>query len=163
MADVAAVEETVKRLASHKGVVGILIVNGDGVPIRTTLDQETAQQYAGLVSQLALKARQMVRELAADGTDDLQFLRVRSKKHEIMIAPGFDRVRSSGAAAVVGAAVVAVICAACLLRPLAHSRVCRLFPALMWLLPLCRRAPAGPQLHAAGGAGAAGRMSMQGC
>lgn len=92
MTDVALVEETVKRLASHKGVVGIAIVNGDGVPIRTTLDPEVAVTYAALVSQLALKARHMVRELAEDGSDDLQFLRVRSKKHEIMIAPAFDRV-----------------------------------------------------------------------
>lgn len=96
MADISAVEETVKRLASHKGVVGIAIVNGDGVPIRTTLDAEAAVQYAALVSQLALKARHMVRELATDGTDDLQFLRVRSKKHEIMIAPGFDKVGAGG-------------------------------------------------------------------
>ena len=93
MSDVAAVEETVKRLSSHKGVVGIVIVNGDGVPIRTTLDQELAVQYAALVSQLTLKVRHMVRELAEDGADDLQFLRVRSKRHEIMIAPGFDKVR----------------------------------------------------------------------
>jgi dynein light chain roadblock-type len=92
MVDVAAVDETVKRLASHKGVVGIVIANGDGVPIRTTLDQDLAVQYAALVSQLAIKARHMVRELADDGTDDLQFLRVRTKRHEIMIAPGFDRV-----------------------------------------------------------------------
>ncbi len=92
MTDVALVEETVKRLASHKGVVGIAIVNGDGIPIRTTLDQDLAVTYAALISQLALKARHMVRELAEDGTDDLQFLRVRSKKHEIMIAPAFDRV-----------------------------------------------------------------------
>ena len=75
MSDVAAVEETVKRLSSHKGVVGIVIVNGDGVPIRTTLDQELAVQYAALVSQLTLKVRHMVRELAEDGADDLQFLR----------------------------------------------------------------------------------------
>ena len=98
MSDTAAVEETVKRLASHKGVVGIAIVNGDGVPIRTTLEPELAQQYAALVSQLALKARHMVRELSDDGTDDLQFLRVRSKRHEIMIAPGFDRVRRAAGA-----------------------------------------------------------------
>ena len=89
--DVAAVEETVKRLASHKGVEGIVIVNGDGVPIRTTLDQELTLQYAALVTQLAIKARHMVRELAQTGDDDLQFLRVRSKQREIMIAPGFDK------------------------------------------------------------------------
>lgn len=81
-----------KRLSSHKGVVGIVIANGEGVPIRTTLENELAVTYAALVSQLAIKARHMVKELADDGTDDLQFLRVRSKKHEIMIAPGFDKV-----------------------------------------------------------------------
>eukprot|EP00887_Chlorella_sp_A99_P005210 scaffold1.g5210.t1 len=89
MADVALVEETVKRLSSHKGVLGIVILNADSVPIRSTLDQELAVQYAALVSQLTIKARSMVRELATE--DDLQFLRLRSKKHEIMIAPSFDK------------------------------------------------------------------------
>ena len=32
------VEETLKRISSHKGVHGILIVNVEGVPIRSTLD-----------------------------------------------------------------------------------------------------------------------------
>lgn len=32
MAD--AVEEALKRISSHKGIVGIVIINGDGVPIR---------------------------------------------------------------------------------------------------------------------------------
>ena len=89
MADAALVEETVKRLSSHKGVLGIVILNADAVPIRSTLDQELAVQYAALVSQLTTKARSMVRELATE--DDLQFLRLRSKKHEIMIAPSFDK------------------------------------------------------------------------
>lgn len=87
--DAALVEETVKRLSSHKGVQGIVILNSDAVPIRSTLDNELAVQYAALVSQLTVKARSMVRELAAE--DDLQFLRLRSKKHEIMVAPCFDK------------------------------------------------------------------------
>ena len=82
-------EETVKRLSSHKGVLGIVILNADAVPIRSTLDNELAVQYAALVSQITIKARSMVRELAAE--DDLQFLRLRSKKHEIMVAPSFDK------------------------------------------------------------------------
>jgi Roadblock/LC7 domain len=32
MAD--AVEEALKRINSHKGILGIIIINGDGVPIR---------------------------------------------------------------------------------------------------------------------------------
>ena len=89
MADLTQVEETISRLAGHKGVVGIVIANSEGVPIRSTVDHDLAVQYAGLVSQLALKTRTVVREL--DTEDDLQYIRVRSKKHEIMIAPNFEK------------------------------------------------------------------------
>ena len=50
------VEETLKRLQGHKGVIGVVIVNQDGIPIRTTFDQSTTVQYAGLITQLCSKA-----------------------------------------------------------------------------------------------------------
>ena len=57
------VEETLKRLQNHPGVKGVIIVNHDGIPIRTTLEQATTVQYAGLITQLCAKARSAVREL----------------------------------------------------------------------------------------------------
>ena len=48
-------------------------------PIRTTLEKKQTEQYAELVSQLAAKARSVVRDL--DPMNDLTFLRIRSKKH----------------------------------------------------------------------------------
>ena len=57
------VEETIKRLSSHKGVEGIVIVNMEGIPIRTTLDNDKTVQYAALITQLAAKARSVVRDL----------------------------------------------------------------------------------------------------
>ena len=57
-----------------------------GIPIRTTLDNSTTVQYAGLIHQLTMKARSTVRDI--DPQNDLTFLRLRSKKHEIMVAPG---------------------------------------------------------------------------
>jgi dynein light chain roadblock-type len=57
-----------------------------GIPIKTTMDNATAVHYAGLISQLSDKARSVVRDL--DPTNDLTFLRIRSRKHEIMVAPG---------------------------------------------------------------------------
>ena len=57
-----------------------------GIPIRTTLDNSTTVQYASLLHKLTVQARNVVRD--TDPTNDLTFLRVRSKKHEIMIAPG---------------------------------------------------------------------------
>ena len=57
-----------------------------GIPIRTTMDNSTTTQYAGLIHQLTCKARTCVRDI--DPQNDLTFLRIRSKKHEIMVAPG---------------------------------------------------------------------------
>lgn len=59
-----------------------------GIPVKSTLDNTTTVQYAGLMSQLADKAKSVVRDL--DPSNDLTFLRVRSKKHEIMVAPDRD-------------------------------------------------------------------------
>lgn len=59
-----------------------------GIAVKSTLDNATTIQYAGLMSQLSDKARSVVRDL--DPSNDLTFLRVRSKKHEIMVAPDKD-------------------------------------------------------------------------
>uniref|UniRef100_A0A023FAQ0 Dynein light chain roadblock n=1 Tax=Triatoma infestans TaxID=30076 RepID=A0A023FAQ0_TRIIF len=79
------VDETLKRIQSHKGVMGVMVINGDGVPIKSSLDNTTTVQYAALITQLCDKARGAVRDL--DPSNDLTFLRLRSKKHEIMVAP----------------------------------------------------------------------------
>lgn len=50
------------------------------------MDNATTVQYAGLIHQLTAKTRTTVRDL--DPQNDLQFLRIRTLKHEIMIAPG---------------------------------------------------------------------------
>lgn len=57
MADVSAVEETFRRLGATKGVVGVLVLNGDSIPIRSTMDNALSVHYAGLV---ALRPVQML-------------------------------------------------------------------------------------------------------
>mmetsp|Transcript_26632 Transcript_26632/g.59575 ORF Transcript_26632/g.59575 Transcript_26632/m.59575 type:complete len:98 (+) Transcript_26632:94-387(+) len=79
------IEETMKRIQSHRGVKGVLICNAQGVPIRSNLPEDEEQTYSALISSLASKAVSVVRTL--DETDELTFFRLRSKKHEIMIAP----------------------------------------------------------------------------
>uniref|UniRef100_A0A3Q1GYC3 Dynein light chain roadblock-type 2 n=1 Tax=Acanthochromis polyacanthus TaxID=80966 RepID=A0A3Q1GYC3_9TELE len=82
----AQVEETLTRIESSKGVIGTILVNAEGIPLRTTLDNSTTVQYAELLSQLSTLARTTVRDI--DPQNDLTFLRIRSKKHEIMVALG---------------------------------------------------------------------------
>jgi len=79
------VEDTIKRLAAHKGVTGIIIVNCEGIPVRTTFDNSTSLHYATQMHMLTSKARSTVRDL--DPQNDLTFLRIRSRKSEIMVAP----------------------------------------------------------------------------
>ena len=86
MAD--SVEETLKRVNSHKGVLGVVIFNAEGIPVRSTLAAALATQYAALMSTLLAKARAAVRDL--DPQNDLTFLRLRTKQHEIMVAPEKD-------------------------------------------------------------------------
>ena len=52
---------------------------------RSSLDHQDAVQYAGLLSTLCQKSRAAVREL--DPSNDVTFLRLRSHKHEILVAP----------------------------------------------------------------------------
>uniref|UniRef100_A0A8B9GB47 Roadblock/LAMTOR2 domain-containing protein n=6 Tax=Aves TaxID=8782 RepID=A0A8B9GB47_9PSIT len=82
----AEVEETLKRIQSQKGVQGIIVVNSEGIPIKSTMDNSTTIQYAGLMHSFIMKARSTVRDI--DPQNDLTFLRIRSKKNEIMVAPG---------------------------------------------------------------------------
>ena len=50
------------------------------------MDNSTTVQYAGLLHSLSMQARNCVRDI--DPQNELTFLRVRSKKNEIMVAPG---------------------------------------------------------------------------
>ncbi|CAD5112138.1 DgyrCDS1377 [Dimorphilus gyrociliatus] len=84
------VEDQLKKMMAHKGVVGVMIVNSDGVPIRTTLDNSTTVQHAALIQQLVTKAKSVIRDL--DPSNELSCLRVRSRKNEIIITPEKDYV-----------------------------------------------------------------------
>lgn len=81
-------EEILNRIKNYNGVLGILVVNNEGIVIKSTFDQLQSDLHASLLTQLADKARSVVREL--DPQNDIHFLRLRSKKHEIMIAPDKD-------------------------------------------------------------------------
>lgn len=81
----ALVEATLKRIQNHRGVMGIIVVNPDGIPVRTDLDNSTTLTYANTCRTLAALARSTVRDI--DPQNDLSILRVRSRKYEIMVAP----------------------------------------------------------------------------
>ena len=94
MSEALIVDETIKRITSHKGCVGSVIVNADGIVLKSSFDNAVAVQYAALVTHLALKTRTVVRQLSrGKEEDDLRTIRVKSQKHEIIIVPEFDRLQ----------------------------------------------------------------------
>ena len=58
-------------------MIGTIVVNTDGVPIKSTLDNATTVQYSGLLNNLVDQAKTMFKEL--DPTNDLTFLRISTK------------------------------------------------------------------------------------
>ena len=73
------------RIKTHKGVKGIIISNYAGITIKSSMTQQETHRYSSLISMLTTTARSTVKEL--DSTNDLVFLRIRSRKYEIMVAP----------------------------------------------------------------------------
>ena len=57
-----------------------------GIAVRSNMDATITNQYCAVISRLADQARSTIRDL--DPTNDITFLRLRSKKNEVLIAPG---------------------------------------------------------------------------
>ncbi|KAJ1952209.1 hypothetical protein EC988_003676, partial [Linderina pennispora] len=78
------IDETVNRLASKRGVESVIVMTKDGRVIRTTGETERSELHGKLLSKLARDAAEIVEEL--ESSDELSFLRIRTTKHEIMVA-----------------------------------------------------------------------------
>merc|ERR1712242_362380 len=81
----AEVEDMFKRIMGHKGVKGLIIINSDGIAIKTNLDNATTVHYAALIHGLFLKTKSTIKEI--NPSDNLEQIRLRSFKHEILVAP----------------------------------------------------------------------------
>ncbi|XP_021954922.1 dynein light chain roadblock-type 2 [Folsomia candida] len=79
------VEEAIKRIMAYKGVVGLIVINNEGIPIKSTLENSLSIQYAAHVTPMVDKTRSMIKELNPD--DELTFIRLRTKKHEVLVCP----------------------------------------------------------------------------
>ena len=66
-------DEVLKRIQTSRNVAGVMVINNEGIPLKSTLDSSTTVQYGGMGSDLATHARSIVRDL--DPTNELTFLR----------------------------------------------------------------------------------------
>ena len=76
----SVIEEIFNKVNTHKGVEGIILSDSDGVPIKSIFtDEQTTYYYATSASMFIKKCKNVVKEL--------NFIRIRTKLNEIMIAP----------------------------------------------------------------------------
>lgn len=84
----AVIEEIFNKVNTHKGVEGIILSDSEGVPIKSTFnDDQITYYYTTSASMFIKKCRNVVKELVEE---ELNFIRIRTKLNEIMIAPEDD-------------------------------------------------------------------------
>ncbi|KAH8377129.1 hypothetical protein KR093_003596 [Drosophila rubida] len=81
----AEVEEMLKRFMGMKNIVGIIVVDYDGIAIKSTLDNTQSVLYAAHMHLLTEKARQVIFDL--DATNEFTSMRMRTTYFEIMLMP----------------------------------------------------------------------------
>ncbi|CAE6404524.1 unnamed protein product [Rhizoctonia solani] len=78
------IEYTLSRLSGHRNVRGVLVLARQGAIIRysgVAFEGEQGRKYAAAVKKIVDCCRTNIEE------DELKFLRMRTKKHELMISP----------------------------------------------------------------------------
>ncbi|EFJ29585.1 hypothetical protein SELMODRAFT_410212 [Selaginella moellendorffii] len=79
------VEETVKKISSHRGILGTIVTDSLGIPITSTMDDQTTARYSSYMVPLATKAKDLIHDI--ESKDQVRLLRVRTKVHEIVVVP----------------------------------------------------------------------------
>ena len=83
MSDILA---TIKRIQSHEGVEGVLVIQEDGAVIHSTFESDSdTSRYAKLVLPVAALASSSIRDV--DPTNELQYMRIGSYVKEINVVP----------------------------------------------------------------------------
>lgn len=80
------VDELLRNIdGQFKDVVGVLIVDREGIIIKSTINEvvETIQNYGITVAQIVETSNTALKE-----NGELQFLRMKTKKNEFIVVPG---------------------------------------------------------------------------
>ena len=79
------VEDRLGRIFKQNGVKAVIVLNGDDLPIHTTVDGTMTMALANSCRPIERLSRNTIRDI--DPTDDLVLIRIRTHKNEIIIAP----------------------------------------------------------------------------
>lgn len=78
-------EKILNDLSQKEGVIGTIAMTKEGVPIRTTFSADETNTFSALVAHFISRTHKALEEIPEAG--DLETVRIRSKKNELIIAP----------------------------------------------------------------------------
>ncbi|KAF9255644.1 hypothetical protein L218DRAFT_883669 [Marasmius fiardii PR-910] len=87
-------EQTLSLLSSHRSVLGYMLLSR-GHPVSiirhsgVVFEGEKGKKYAGVIGKIVETVQSGLDEIGGNETDgdDVKFMRIRTKRHEIMISP----------------------------------------------------------------------------
>lgn len=83
-------EDLFKRIHKHKGVEGIIICDGQGIPAKSTItDEDKTLIYTTGVVQYLNKCSDKIKVLV---NEEIKMLRIRTKNEEILVTPKRDLI-----------------------------------------------------------------------
>ncbi|KAG9291517.1 hypothetical protein G9A89_021936 [Geosiphon pyriformis] len=80
-------DEIMKPLIVNSHVKGVLATDKEGSIIKTTFDAIQTKLYAEKIAKLVKQTQNLISEVDESDSNELTFLRVRSKQYEILVAP----------------------------------------------------------------------------
>ena len=83
-------EKILSELSSKEGVLGTIAMTKEGVPIRTTFTADETNLFSALVAHFISRTHKALEDLPEAG--ELETVRIRSKKNELVIAPYGDYI-----------------------------------------------------------------------
>jgi dynein light chain roadblock-type len=78
-------EKLLSEISRKDGVLGIIVMTDEGIPIRSDFPENETNVYSSLVGHFVQRTKKALQEL--DGTGEPEVIRVRSKKNELVIVP----------------------------------------------------------------------------
>jgi len=71
-------------------VVGVIVTNNDGIILKSTLtdNKDTSESYATIIADIVDKTRLALKDKDYIN-DELSFLKIRTKKSEFIVVPGW--------------------------------------------------------------------------
>ncbi|KAF9788618.1 hypothetical protein BJ322DRAFT_650330 [Thelephora terrestris] len=88
------IEQTLAMLSGHRSVLGYMVLSRGGtVSIikhsGVVFEGEQGRKYAGLIERIVESVQTGLEEISGEQNegDEIRFLRIRTKRHELMISP----------------------------------------------------------------------------